>query len=109
MGLVLMGVFFFVIIKQFTPIRAATWIFATLVLVTPVLHPWYILWILPFSIMNGHWPWTVLAGLSGLAYLPLDGWWSSGVWQTPIYIPIIEYGGFLLSVILFWVLDRRRK
>jgi hypothetical protein len=74
--------------------RAALWILGALVLVAPVLHPWYLLWVLPLAALHRAWPWFVLAATALLAYLPLDGWWESGVWRAPAWIPWVEYGAF---------------
>jgi hypothetical protein len=92
--------------RRFPPVRAALWILGALVLVTPVLHPWYLLWVLPLAALRGAWPWFVLAGTSLLAYLPLDGWWSSGVWRVPAWIPWVEYGAFALAAAAWFILDR---
>ena len=43
------------------------------VLLTPALHPWYVLWLLPLVAVGGSWAWMVLAVLAPLGYRPLDG------------------------------------
>jgi hypothetical protein len=95
--------------RRFDPARAALWILGALVLVTPVLHPWYVLWVLPLAALRGAWPWFVLAGTSLLSYLPLTGWWSSGVWRAPAWIPWVEYGAFAAAAATWFLLDRRSR
>ncbi len=77
--------------------RAALWIMATFVIVSPVVHPWYLLWVLPFAALRGTWPWPVFSGTLFLAYLPIDGWLLRGVWEAPGWVPWIEYGTLLVS------------
>tara|TARA_B110000438_G_scaffold250587_1_gene254531 strand:- start:358 stop:900 length:543 start_codon:yes stop_codon:yes gene_type:complete len=60
-----------------------------LCLVSPILHPWYLLWVLPFAILSeAHTPtwwsrpviiWTLLAWL---AYLPRPTYLETGVWEA---------------------------
>jgi hypothetical protein len=84
--------------RRFTPVRAGLWLFGALLLLSPVVHPWYVLWVLPFAAVLRAWPWLVLSAFLPLAYLPLDGWWSEGVWSAPVWIPWIEYGVFFGAV-----------
>ena len=39
-------------------------------LLTPTLHPWYLLWILPFAAIYGNAGWILFSGLAILFYLP---------------------------------------
>jgi hypothetical protein len=39
-------------------------------LLTPILHPWYVLWILPFAALYGSAGWILFSALVLLAYLP---------------------------------------
>jgi hypothetical protein len=87
--------------RRVDPIPAALWIFGALVVVTPILHPWYLLWVLPLAAMRSVWPFYVLAGVIPLAYLPLDGWWAQGVWALPSWVPWLENGLFLLAFIVY--------
>ncbi|MDD5308152.1 MAG: glycosyltransferase 87 family protein [Deltaproteobacteria bacterium] len=84
--------------RRAEPIRASAWILGALVVVTPVLHPWYLLWILPLAAVLGQFPWFVLAALAPLAYLPLDAWWAFGRWDMPAWIPWVEHGAFAVSI-----------
>lgn len=59
--------------------RAALWVLGAALLLSPVLHPWYATWILPFSVWRRQHAWTVLS-LSGLcAYLL---WESTALWTA---------------------------
>ncbi|MCP4600984.1 MAG: DUF2029 domain-containing protein [Proteobacteria bacterium] len=101
LGLCLVIVIAVSAIRRVEPIRATAWIFGALLIVTPVLHPWYLLWILPLAAVLGLWPWMILAALAPLSYLPLDNWWSHGIWDTPLWVPWIEYGLFVLAIVAY--------
>ena len=67
-------------------------------LLSPILHPWYLVWILPFAIMaeaEGRTWWSRAAIgwslLVWLAYLPRPAFLETGVWQVAIWIPWLEY------------------
>ncbi len=91
---------------RFDPARAALWIMATFIIVSPVVHPWYLLWVLPFAALRGIWPWPVFSGTLFLAYLPTDGWLSRGVWEAPGWVPWIEYGTLVVSFAIWWYFRR---
>ena len=48
--------------------RALLWVLGAALLVTPVLRPWYALWILPFAALRISKPWLLFTGLVFLAY-----------------------------------------
>jgi len=50
---------------------ALLWVLGAALLVTPVLRPWYALWILPFAALRLAWPWILFTGLAFLPYVAL--------------------------------------
>jgi hypothetical protein len=93
--------------RRLEPLRAGLWLFGALLLVSPVVHPWYLLWVLPFAAALRAWPWLVLGAAMPLSYLPLDRWWSSQEWVVPRWVPWVEYGVFLLAAVLMLVVRAR--
>jgi hypothetical protein len=85
--------------RRIEPPEAALWIFGAFLVLTPVLHPWYFLWILPWAACQRSWPWLAFGAVLPLAYLPLDGWWARGSWDAPAWIPIVEYGVLLAAAL----------
>jgi hypothetical protein len=70
---------------------ALLWVLGAALLVTPVLHPWYALWILPFAALRISRPWVLFTGLAFLPYVaqpagalpdsgPLPVWVHLAVW-----------------------------
>ena len=93
-GLCLVAVLAVSVWRRLDPLRAALWLFGVLVIVSPIVHPWYFLWVLPFAAARREWPWLILGAALPLAYLPLDEWWASSTWQVPAWVPWVEYGSF---------------
>ncbi|MBI4543739.1 MAG: hypothetical protein HY703_00915 [Gemmatimonadetes bacterium] len=68
-----------------------------LLLVSPVVHPWYLLWLLPFLPLRevrrdgttlAAWAWTLTVLLS---YTVLGEYRRSGVWEVPGWAALFEY------------------
>jgi hypothetical protein len=65
---------------------------AALLLASPTLHPWYLLWVLPFAAKRREPAFFYLSTAAPLAYgllYPLAGW-------TPVAISFVEYAPFAL-------------
>ncbi len=41
--------------------RGMLWVLATALILSPVLHPWYLTWILPFAVWRRAQPWQILS------------------------------------------------
>jgi len=59
--------------------RSAFWVLGAALLLSPVLHPWYVIWILPLAVWRGQIAWTVLS-LSALTALLL--WETTPLWTA---------------------------
>lgn len=81
---------------------------AALILLSPVVHPWYLLWPLLPAMVLGRWEWAALATVGALPYLVLVGY-DPGVpdsWQEAPWVPIVE----LLVLVGSWsVVQWRRR
>ena len=78
------------------PYRAA---FATLgayVLLSPTVHPWYLLWVLPFLAFFPSPAWLLLSGSIFLAYEVQIGYGSQGVWREKPWVLWAQYAPFYL-------------
>jgi len=77
---------------------------AAAALLSPVLHPWYLLWLLPFLCL---WRIPVLLALSGvvvLAYAVWPGYLSGGAWVVPVWARVGEY--VVVAVVALWSVRR---
>ena len=59
--------------------RSALWVLGAALLLSPVVHPWYLTWILPLAVWRGQIAWTVLS-LSGITALLL--WETTSLWTA---------------------------
>ena len=94
----------FVVSLLFALVRARTvegfwlWVMGTLLLISPVVHPWYLLWVLPSAALilsreRGGWGWVFVlwSQLVWLAYLPRQAYVVSGVWSEPTWARWLQY------------------
>ena len=71
------------------------WVLGALLLLTPALHPWYALWLLPSAALGRRAAWLALAALVPLGYVPLVGWLAGDPWRDPIWTRALEHGACL--------------
>ncbi|HJP29841.1 MAG TPA: hypothetical protein QGF95_04735 [Candidatus Latescibacteria bacterium] len=60
-------------------------------LLAPTVHPWYMLWVLPFMVLRPHPAWMAFSWLVFLPYHVLLDYRNSGVWQESTSIRLLEY------------------
>jgi len=61
--------------------RGMLWVFAAVLILTPVLHPWYVTWILPLACWRRAWAWFVFALSVQLAYTQWDDTVFGAAWS----------------------------
>ena len=83
--------------SQRVAFRGAFFILAALVLLSPAVMPWYLLWALPFAIISGYPAWGLLCMLSLLSY----SFYVAEVEQ--VWWRLVEYGGLAIA----WVWQTR--
>jgi hypothetical protein len=82
------------------------WVMGTLLLVSPVVHPWYLLWILPSAVLflvkdRAGWGWIFIlwSQLVWLAYLPRQEYVLSGIWTESHWTRWVQYGPVYLALL----------
>ena len=79
------------------------WMLALFFLLSPIVNPWYVLWLLPFvAIRPTRWGFTALAAAS-LAYV--NGWNLPGAspgYEHPSWLRPLQYGVVVLAAALDW-------
>ncbi|KPJ84114.1 MAG: hypothetical protein AMS19_01845 [Gemmatimonas sp. SG8_23] len=63
--------------------RTLLWVLGAGMILTPTLHPWYVLWMLPFAALRTSPPWIALGGLAFLGYFGLGSYQETGEWIQP--------------------------
>jgi hypothetical protein len=84
------------IVRFRDPAHVALWCGGTFVLLSPTVHPWYVLWAWVPALVVGVRSWTVLACLAPLSYWVLVGYDPAGSWHEPWWPRWIVYPPFFL-------------
>lgn len=75
--------------------RALLWTIGAALLLSPTLHPWYVLWVLPLACVFQSRAWLALSGTVFLAYAGRDAYLATGAWPHPpalaaaIHLPVL--------------------
>lgn len=103
-GIVLLGVLVVLWRRNASPEQAAfVWVAAVLIL-SPIVHPWYLTWLIPFLAWRREaWAFAWTATIV-LAYTVLPDWQKDGIWELPTWVPWAEYAP--VAALLLWRLRR---
>ncbi len=71
--------------QRYSAERALLWVLGAGLLLSPTIHPWYVLWILPMAALRGNLPFLLLGGLVFLGYWGLAAYEATGVWPQPLW------------------------
>ena len=71
-----------------------------LLLLSPVVHPWYVLWAFVPACLRGRWAWAVLASTTLLSYAVLVGYDPAvpGSWEEPWWVVWVSVPPWVLAV-----------
>ena len=85
------------------------WLYGALLLLAPVINPWYLIWVLPFAVIRPSlWAWTasvavLLSYITGLNLNNLD----MHPFEQPVWVRLVEFG--LIAAALAWDVLRQRR
>ncbi len=86
--------------RRVQPLRGCYLMTGALLLLSPTLHPWYLLWILPWLCLFPSRPWMLLSGLVALSYANLG---SAGRDHDPHpWVTVSEYLPFYAWLAVDW-------
>ena len=71
--------------RRFPIDEALLWIIGAGLLLSPTVHPWYALWVLPMAALRGNRPFLLLGGLVFFGYWGLASYEATGVWPQPAW------------------------
>ncbi|MDH3424723.1 MAG: hypothetical protein OEN00_17125 [Gemmatimonadota bacterium] len=80
--------------------RALLWVLGAGMILTPTLHPWYVLWMLPMAALRGARAWLLLSGLAFLGYFGASAYQETGVWPQPAAVRSALWIPFLVVLAL---------
>ncbi len=82
------------------PLMSLRAVLLAVLLLSPQLHPWYLLWLLPVELALGRRVLLVWSAVALVAYAPLDGWLSARQWQEPAAARPLQFGLVLATLVL---------
>lgn len=91
------------------PYRAIFVVMGTYLVLSPTLHPWYLLWVLPFLPLFPQPAWVLFSALVFLAYEVLIGYSKNGTWIEQDWVKWTQYGPFYALLILTPLYRRWRQ
>ena len=86
---------------------AFAWPMAAALVCSPVVYPWYLLWLTPFFISALAWPLMVWSVMILTVYTVWHGLASGGTWAVPWWMGLIEYA--TLGLCTAWTLTGKRR
>ena len=78
------------------PLRVLFVVLSVFTLLSPTLHPWYLLWVLPFLPFFPNPAWLFFSGLVVLSYEVLGRYLHLGVWEEQAWVRLVEFVPFYL-------------
>lgn len=102
-AMVIGGVLLFLIFRNYTFHQSSFTIIAVFVLFSPVIYPWYLIWlIILFPFITKSLPFNLLSLLVQLSYLILPLYLNDGVWIENPWVIGVEYGLFFIVLLLYY-------
>lgn len=105
-----------VALRRWSVRRAAFWVTAAFVVLSPTLHPWYVLWALPCAILAT--PGSIAPAASRAllmfsvtvlaSYVVLVGWQECAVWRELWQVRVLQWAPVGLVLALAWWAGRAR-
>ncbi len=98
--------------RKTPPLRASFWLLGAILLLTPTVHPWYLLWVAPLLAVFPHPAWLFLEASVALSYHASYLATAGEPWQEVPWIKLLEYGPFFLLLglhLLKWAVHGSRK
>jgi hypothetical protein len=80
---------------------------AIFLLLMPTLHPWYLIWIIPFLVFIPNWSWILFTFLIQSSYFVLKDYALFSEWNESVWILLIQYVPFY-ALLIWEYLDRKR-
>jgi len=96
------------VLRRWPVERAAFWTLGAALLLSPTIHPWYLLWVLPLAFLRRSRAWVLWGGLVFLGYAGLDAYHATGTWPLPGWLALLIHVPFLALLATDAALAHRR-
>jgi len=84
------------------------WLTGAFLLLSPIVHPWYLIWVLPFLCFFRSAGWILLTGTVILARSVYIGYEATGVWKEIWWVRLCEYAPFYM-LMFYELIGRIRR
>jgi len=95
-------------VKIEDPVRSAFILLGAYLMLTPVLQPWYLVWIIPFLCIFPNPAWILFSGLSALSYHVGIQFILEEIWCEKMWVRYVEYVPFYSLLIVQNVWGQKR-
>ena len=79
--------------------RTAFWVTGSIIMLSPTVHPWYLLWMVPLIALRPSRAWLYLTSSVFLAYYGLGIYRAEGYWPEPLWLKLAIWGPFYLMLL----------
>jgi hypothetical protein len=90
--------------READPVRFVLGTLTATALLSPVLHPWYLVWLIPAFCFIRVPALVALTATVVLSYMVWPGYLAGGAWQLPTWAHLLEYAP--IAVLGLWELRR---
>lgn len=84
-GTLVLGVVAWATWRRWDPERSLLWILGAGFVLSPTVHPWYALWMLPLAALRRSPAWILFTGTVFVGYWGLPAFLESGEWPRPLW------------------------
>jgi alpha-1,6-mannosyltransferase len=93
--------------KGINYLQPVLFIGTAMLLLSPTLYPWYLVWIIPLLVFLPNWSWLIFTMLIQLSYFVLQDYANYGIWEESNLILWLQYLPFY-GLLIFEYLDKRK-
>lgn len=109
LSLLLFGLIVICWFGHYCRLRQIYWLTGAIILFTPTLYPWYLIWIIPYLCFFHNPAWLLLSGLSMVSYEVLINWNTLQIWQQdPLFLKL-QYYPFYTLLLFGFIRDLLRR
>jgi hypothetical protein len=89
----------FCFVKSYSIYRSFLYCYGTMLLFSPVVHPWYVCWLIPVLAFYPSKPWLFFSGWIAISYL-IRYLFPTGEWHEPLWLRLLVYLPLFLLLII---------
>lgn len=101
LGAVLLLLLGLCLLGGFCRLRQLFWLTGAVLLFSPSLYPWYLIWIIPYLCFYPNAAWLLLSGISVVSYEVLIDWAALDIWRgDPLFLKLQYYPFFGMLILI---------